>query len=136
MTQRAGNNLRPPPAVKQFKEKTICINIQDLGKKTFAHRKLSSVTTALRTDFCMDNSPQPQSPQPITARMLAIPGQSPPFSYGRAMGITGQPERDRQPASQGKALYLPKIDSNTSQTLAGSRMSDLQQKITYTSTRQ
>lgn len=116
MTGRAGNHLKPPPpSVKQFKEKTMYININDLGQKSFGHRKLSSVTTAVHNDFSADNrSAQPQSPQPITARMLAATGQSPPFSYGRAMGITGLPEGALQAhdSTLGRALYLPKINSN------------------------
>lgn len=116
MIGRAGNNLKPPPpSVKQFKEKTMYININDLGQKSFGHRKLSSVTTAMHNDFSADNrSPQPQSPQPITARMLAATGQSPPFSYGRAMGITALPEGAAltQESHLSRALYLPKINSN------------------------
>jgi len=40
---------QPPISAKQFKEKTICINFQELGKiNNFSHRKLSNVTNNMR----------------------------------------------------------------------------------------
>jgi hypothetical protein len=72
----------------------------------------------------------------MAARMLAAPGQSPSFSYGRVMGLTaGHPASDAiQTAQQGgnlnRGLYLPKINSHTSQqNQAKARMSELQQKM-------
>jgi hypothetical protein len=56
LVQRAGSNIKPPATVKQFKEKTICINIQDLEKKSLAHRKLSTGTAALHNYFYKDTN--------------------------------------------------------------------------------
>lgn len=142
VAQRVAHGLKPPASEKQFKEKTIYININDIGKKGFGHRKLSSVAPTVRNDFNVDNrAAQPQSPQPA-ARMLAGPGQSPPpFSYGRAMGITGHAEgfQPNTHYNTSKGLYLPKINSNTSQqnqNQARTRLNELQQRIGYASSKQ